>query len=113
MQFLSLQYFFWFAPAKDEIVIVGLVFFVINFSNCFLDLISDSMTIVQSRRDLSRGSERLQSFTYKCRGIGNITGSLISAVMTQYLDPKWSLFVYSLFGILIIFAGHNLSEEID
>tara|TARA_B110000285_G_C14908924_1_gene506931 strand:+ start:408 stop:809 length:402 start_codon:yes stop_codon:yes gene_type:complete len=47
------------------------------------------------------------------RGIGGITGSWISSVMTEKYHPKWCILIYSIIGFFIAYSGIKLNPEID
>ena len=108
---VCLQIFFWFQP--ENIAFTATLFMLVNFSSAFMDVIVDSMMVIQSRHDKENGSEKLQSFSWIVRGFGGISGSLIAAFMTEYFHPKWCILVYSLLGILIAYSGLNLNPKID
>ena len=86
---------------------------LVNFSSAFMDVIVDSMMVIQARKDLKHGSEKLQSFSWIVRGFGGITGAIVSAVMTEYFHPKWCILIYSILGFFIAYSGIMLNKDID
>jgi MFS-type transporter involved in bile tolerance (Atg22 family) len=78
-----------------------------------MDVVVDSMMVIQSRKDLVYGSEKLQSFSWTVRGFGGISGAIISAFMTEYFHPKWCILIYSFLGFFIAYSGITLNPEID
>ena len=78
-----------------------------------MDVVVDSMMVIQSRKDLVYGSEKLQSFSWTVRGFGGISGAIISAFMTEYYHPKWCILIYSFLGFFIAYSGIKLNPEID
>jgi len=70
-----------------------------------MDVIADSMMVIQARKDPVYGSERLQSYCWTIRAFGGITGALIAAFITEYMHPRWCAFLYSLLGVLVIYTG--------
>jgi MFS family permease len=47
------------------------------------------------------------------RGIGGITGAIISSYMTEHYHPKWCILIYSILGFFIAYSGIKLNPEID
>jgi MFS-type transporter involved in bile tolerance (Atg22 family) len=44
-------------------------------------------------------------------GTGGALGCIIAGVMTEYLHPKWSFYLYSFFGVIISFAACFLTKK--
>ena len=85
----------------------------VNFSSAFMDVVVDSMMVIQSKKDPVNGSEKLQGYSWTVRGIGGISGSIISAYMTEYYHPQWCILIYSCIGFFIAYSGSMLNPEID
>ena len=111
LQFASLQILFWI-PFTRPGPIAYLAMFV-NLSQAFMDLIVDSIMVVQQRRDLKNGSELLRSYASFFQMSGLLTGSSLGGWMNQHYHPKWCFLVYSPFGLVVAIAGCCLSSEID
>ena len=86
---------------------------MINLSAAFMDVIADSMMVIQARKDPEFGSEKLQSYCWTIRAFGGITGSLLAALVTEYMHPRWCAFLYSLLGVLVVYTGVKLNPEVD
>ena len=54
-----------------------------SLSIAAMDVIIDSLMVVQSRKDPELGSEELQSFSWVCLGFGGIVGSLVAGMLTS------------------------------
>lgn len=85
----------------------------VNFSSAMMDVVVDSMMVIQAKKDPLNGSEKLQGYSWTVRGIGGISGSIISAFMTEYFHPKWCILIYSTIGFFIAYSGFMLNPEID
>lgn len=57
IQFSCLQLTFWFDITN--VALISTIFMMVNFSSAFMDVIVDSMMVIQSRKDLEGGSEKL------------------------------------------------------
>lgn len=44
-------------------------------------------------------------------GFGGMFGSVVGAYVTQYLHPKYTFLIYSLYGLVIAYLGINLSQD--
>ena len=111
IQLIALQLLFW-SPFKGAGPIAYLSMFV-NLSQAFMDLIVDSIMVVQQRRDLRNGSEVLRSYASFFQMTGLLIGSSLGGWMNQHFHPKWTFLVYSPFGLVVAIAGCRLSSEID
>ena len=111
IQFLALQVIFWFEI--ESVGFVSVLFMLVALSSAFMDVIADSMMVIQARKDPERGAEKLQAYSWTTRGFGGITGSLLSAFLLEYFHPRWCVLVYSLLGLCIMYSGLKLNPEID
>jgi len=102
---------FWFDVGS--VGMVSLLLMTVNFSSAFMDVIVDSMMVIQSRKDLVNGSEKLQSYSWIVKGFGGIVGSVLAAFLTQNCHPRWCFLVYSCLGVLVAFSGIKLNKDID
>ena len=80
VQFITLQAVFW--SKFQSVSLFSIMIFLMNISSASMDVIADSIMVIQSRHDKLKGSEKLQSFCWIVRGFGGITGALIAAYMT-------------------------------
>ena len=75
------------------------------------DVLADSLMVVEAKKDAQRGSEDLQTLSFMSNSIFGLIGALLGAVFTQYIHPKWGLFMYSFFGFSIFFSAMRLKEK--
>lgn len=66
----------------------------------FNDVLSDTLLVVEARKDPQRGSEDLYTYTFSISCAFGVLGALLGAYFTEYLHPYWGLFLYSWFGLL-------------
>lgn len=85
----------------------------INFAAAFMDVVVDSMMVIQAKRDPENGSESLQSYSWIVKGVGGILGCSLASYMTQNYHPKWCLLIYSILGIFVSLSGFFLNQNID
>jgi len=70
-----------FYKGKNEIFATSLLF-LSNLSVAMMDVIVDSLMVIQSRHYPEGGSEELQTFSWCMMGVGGIVGSLAAAILT-------------------------------
>ena len=56
IQLVTLQIIFWF---ETSIGFFAILMMLLNLSTAFMDVIVDSMMVIQSRHDIEKGSEKL------------------------------------------------------
>lgn len=69
------------------------------------DVLADSLMVVEAKKDPHRGSEDLQTLSFFSNSIFGLCGALLGAYFTQFVHPKWGLFMYSFFGFSIFAAA--------
>lgn len=98
--------------ADDEITITAMLF-ISSLSTAFTDVVIDACMVAQSRKDPKHGSEDLQSYSWTLLSIGGILGSLLAAFFTEFLKPRHTFFLCSLFGLAIAYAGWHISPNVE
>jgi predicted MFS family arabinose efflux permease len=111
IQFLCLQALCWI-PFENPAPVAYLMM-IINMSLAFMDLVVDSIMVVQQRRDLKNGAEVLRSYASSFQMTGILLGSCVGGYMNQYYHPKWTFLLYSAIGASVAVSGCTLSSEID
>jgi len=86
---------------------------MMSMSTAALDVIVDSIMVIQSRRFPDDGSEQLQTFSWLCMSMGGIVGSLEAAVLTEHYHPNWSFFVSSFPAMVMLIVSIRLSPKIE
>lgn len=109
IQFLSL--FSLYAFEFDDPLVVAIVLAFASMSEAFTNVVSDAIMVIQSRRDKKFGSQDFITLLYLSTGTGGVLGCIIAGVMTEYLHPKWSFYLYSFFGVIISFAACFLTKK--
>ena len=88
------------------------VFLIIHMmAVSFNDAIGDSIMVVEAKKDKARGSEDLQTLSFLNYAISGIVASLLGAVFTQYIHPRWGLGLYSLLPLFMAIASLQLNEK--
>lgn len=82
-------------------------------ATAFTDVVLDAYMVAQSRKDPLHGSEDLQSYSWTLLSIGGIMGSLFAAFFTEYLTPRYTFFLCSLFGIAIAYVGWSINDDAE
>lgn len=44
-------------------------------------------------------------------GVGGMFSSVAGAYLTQYYHPKYTYLIYSVYGLIVMFLGINLSKD--
>lgn len=78
-----------------------------------MDVIVDSIMVIQSRRYPEDGSEQLQTYSWICLSLGGIVGSLAAAVLTEHYHPNWSFFASSLPALILSVVSIRLTPQIE
>lgn len=86
---------------------------IASLSIAAMDVIVDSIMVVQSRRYPDDGSEELQSYSWCCLGVGGIVGSLVAAILTEGYDPSYSFFASSITALFLVICSCKLSPTIE
>ena len=107
LQFIILQLCFW--KHFSSVAITSYLIMVVAAITAFMDVLVDGMIVVQARKDKESGSEKIQSFTWTVQMTGAVVGSALSSYITGYYHPKWSFFVYSIFGLVVVYSGYQLN----
>ena len=109
LQFLAL--FSLYAFTFDDPLVVAIVLAIASGSEAFVNVVSDAIMVIQSRKDKAYGSQDFVTLMYLATGVGGVIGCIFSGLMTQYFHPKWSWFWYSFVGILITVFACRLTKE--
>lgn len=81
-----------------------------NLSEAVVNVVTDALLCIESRKDKENGSKNLFSVAWIARALGGIAGGLIGGYYTEYSHPKYIFLLYSLMGILISFHGSKIPE---
>jgi predicted MFS family arabinose efflux permease len=84
-----------------------------NMSAAAMDVIADSIMVVQSRRFPEDGSEELQTYSWSCLGLGGIVGSITAAMLTENYEPSYSFFASSIMALVSLICSVRLSPQIE
>lgn len=82
-----------------------------SLSEAFVNVVSDAIMVIQSRRDPSFGSQDFVTMMYLSVGSGGVLGCIYGGLMTQYSSPKWCWFYYSFMGLIIALFACFLTKE--
>ena len=89
----------------EEPLAVALLLAFASLSEAFVNVVSDAVMVIQSRKDPQFGSQDFVTLLYLSTGFGGIVGCIYGGLMTEFFHPKWVWFYYSFFGIVVaIFA---------
>jgi hypothetical protein len=86
---------------------------VMSLTVAALDVIVDSIMVIQSRRYPESGSDELQSYSWVCLSFGGILGSLFAALLTQNYSPRWSFLVSAGPPLLMLAVALRLDASIE
>lgn len=86
-----------------------------NLSVAAMDVIVDSIMIVQSRAYPDDGSEELQSFSWACLGMGGVVGSLAAAFLTEKYteDPAYCFMASSVTALILMALSFKLDIKVE
>ena len=115
LQFLSMIVL-GFTNAEDLPVSAATwMLFISNLGIAFSDVIVDSLMVIQSRRFPDDGCEDLTAFSWTCSAIGGLSGSIASAFVMEYYEPRYSFMFESVMGFIIAIVAlrMNVSLETD
>ena len=86
---------------------------VTSIAGAFMDVIVDALMVMQAKRDPEQGSQDLQSFAWMILGIAAISGGLVGAFMTGYVNPYWCFGYYAIFGVFVIISSWCLNPFLE
>jgi len=86
---------------------------IVQVAGCFMDVIVDSLMVMQARRDPQLGSQELQAFSWQITGGAAVVGGLTAAYFTSYLTPYWCLGIYSIFGFAIFVSAFAIDPQLE
>jgi len=86
---------------------------LISLSVAGMDVIVDSLMVIQSRKFPQNGSEELQSYSWVCLSLGGIVGSLVAAILTQNYHPSYSFLAISVPSLILTIVSFKLTREIE
>jgi len=79
----------------------------------FMDVIVDSLMVIQSRKYPEGGSEKLQAFSWIMLAFGGIFGSLAAAIITQFYKPQYCFLFSSLTALVLGYFSYKLKTGIE
>ena len=78
-----------------------------------MDVVVDSLMVMQARRDPKQGSQELQSFSWQITGLTAIVGGIIGAYFTGFLTPYWCFGIYSIFGLAVFLSAFSITKALE
>ena len=102
------------AMLEIDSVRVFITLIVLNsVAGCFMDVIIDSLMVMQARRDPKQGSQELQAIVWQITGVTSVIGGISSAYFLGYFSPYWCFGVYALFGFAVFLSAFWISRELE
>jgi MFS family permease len=96
--------------AYENPLFFTVVVMVANFSEAFVNVVTDALLCIEARKDPENGSKDLISLTKYASAIGGIIGGVIGGYITQYSHPKYIFLIYACMGLLVSFYGSRIEE---
>jgi MFS family permease len=109
IQFLAL--FALYSFQFDDPLVVAIMMAFASGSEAFVNVVSDAIMVIQSRKDKDFGSQDFVTLMYLSTGTGGIFGCIAGGLITEYWHPKWVFFWYSFFGLILAFTATKLTME--
>lgn len=97
----------------EDPVVVVLIFFLTSLAVAFLNVVIESLLVIQQRIDPENGSQDLVSIMYFFQGLGGVVGCIIAAFMTENYHPKYCFLAYSIWGLLVTISACFLKKEAE
>lgn len=82
---------------------------MMSLSVAGMDVIVDSIMVIQSRKYPVNGSEELQTYSWLCLSFGGICGSLAAAVLTEHYHPNYSFLATALPALVLTVVSIRLT----
>ena len=98
-----------FADGNQGLIVTLFVVFMGTYA--FNDVLADSLICQESKKDLERGAEDLQSLTLGMVATCGMISGVLGAYTTEYLNPQWGLWCYSFFSLILAIAAYFTSED--
>jgi MFS family permease len=92
---------------------VAFLLMLMNLSAAAMDVIADSIMVIQSRRFPEDGSEQLQSFSWNCLALGGIIASLAGGFLTQNFHPNYSFLAAAVPSVSLLILSYSLPPSIE
>mmetsp|Transcript_25699 Transcript_25699/g.34308 ORF Transcript_25699/g.34308 Transcript_25699/m.34308 type:complete len:118 (+) Transcript_25699:639-992(+) len=99
--------------AYDSVALAAICTFLTTMSIAFCDVVTDSILVIQARKDPKNGSAYLSTFIWSCQAAGGLCGAISAAFLTQDNDPKVCFIIYAFLGIIMLFSSVQLRNEIE
>lgn len=90
---------------------VALILGLTSTSEAFINVVSDAIMVIQSRKDPQYGSQDFVTLIFFLEGVGGGLGATVGGLITQYAHPKWVFFGYSFLGLFVTFFALKLTSE--
>lgn len=78
-----------------------------------MDVIVDSLMVMQARRDPKQGSQELQAIAWQISGVTAIFGGFAGAYFTGFLTPYWCFGIYAIFGCFVFLSAFSITRELE
>lgn len=84
-----------------------------SLSVAAMDVIVDSIMVIQSRHFPEDGSEQLQAFSWNCLALGGIVASLAGGFLTQNFHPNYSFMAAAVPSVALLILSYSLPPSIE
>ena len=102
------------AMLKIETVQIFMTLIFLNaIAGCFMDVIVDSLMVMQARRDPKQGSQELQAIAWQITGVTAVFGGISGAYFTGFLTPYWCFGIYAGFGFFVFLSAFSITRELE
>ena len=95
----------------DSITLAVLALLSNEFSQAIADVIADAIMVESSKKDLDKGSENLQSFTWAVVSLGGLSGGLLGGLFLEWIDPRYIIVGSGICPLLVIIASFLSNES--
>ena len=86
---------------------------VTSCAGCFMDVIVDSLMVIQARRDPIQCSQELQAFSWQVQAVFAVLNGLAGAFMTGFLTPYWCFGICAIFGAVCFVTAFYLKSQVE
>lgn len=78
-----------------------------------MDVIADALMVMQAKRDPEQGSQDLQSLAWMITGMAAISGGIVSAYLTGFVNPYWCFGYYAIFSVMVVITSWCLNPMLE
>ena len=95
----------------ESVEVVTVFLFFAMMTTAWTDVLADCLMVVECRKDTVRGSEDLQTLIFLIFSSFGILGAIIGAYFTEYLNPRYGLLLFSMYGLFGSLGALRLKEQ--